>query len=175
MLFIFLIPLAGNHGIAFGQSTRESQPPISSATVTPLSNGVKAQLGDLQQRITALRDDVLRITLSRKSIFPEDASWAVLASARHSSVQVASESSNTTFGFRTHAMKVEIDRLTLEVTVRDLNGNILQQDAKPIRFDGDAFHVSKVMPLDEHYFGLGDKTGPLDRRNEAFTLWNTDS
>ena len=31
------------------------------------------------------------------------------------------------------------------------------------------------MPLDEHYFGLGDKTGPLDRRNEAFTLWNTDA
>jgi alpha-glucosidase len=33
----------------------------------------------------------------------------------------------------------------------------------------------KSMPLDEHYFGLGDKTGPLDRRNEAFTLWNTDA
>jgi alpha-glucosidase len=31
------------------------------------------------------------------------------------------------------------------------------------------------MPRDEHYFGLGDKTGPLDRRNEAFTLWNTDA
>ena len=31
------------------------------------------------------------------------------------------------------------------------------------------------MPLDEHFFGLGDKTGPLDRRNEAFTLWNTDA
>ena len=31
------------------------------------------------------------------------------------------------------------------------------------------------MPLDEHYFGLGDKTGPLDRRNEAFTIWNTDA
>ena len=31
------------------------------------------------------------------------------------------------------------------------------------------------MPLDEHYFGLGDKTGPLDRRDEAFSLWNTDA
>jgi alpha-glucosidase len=41
--------------------------------------------------------------------------------------------------------------------------------------DGDAFRIYKTMPLDEHYFGLGDKTGPLDRRNEAFTLWNTDA
>jgi alpha-glucosidase len=31
------------------------------------------------------------------------------------------------------------------------------------------------MPDDEHYFGLGDKTGPLDRRDGAFTLWNTDT
>jgi alpha-glucosidase len=31
------------------------------------------------------------------------------------------------------------------------------------------------MPIDEHYFGLGDKTGPLDRRDEAFSLWNTDA
>ncbi len=30
-------------------------------------------------------------------------------------------------------------------------------------------------PEDEHYFGLGDKPGPLDRRNEAFTDWNTDA
>ena len=31
------------------------------------------------------------------------------------------------------------------------------------------------MPEDEHYYGLGDKTGPLDHRNLAFTMWNTDA
>ena len=31
------------------------------------------------------------------------------------------------------------------------------------------------MPTDEHYFALGDKTGPLDRRDQAFELWNTDA
>ena len=30
------------------------------------------------------------------------------------------------------------------------------------------------MPADEHYFGLGDKAGSFDRRNQAYTLWNTD-
>ncbi len=38
-----------------------------------------------------------------------------------------------------------------------------------------SFRVYKTMPMDEHYFGLGDKTGPLDRRNQAFSLWNTDA
>ena len=31
------------------------------------------------------------------------------------------------------------------------------------------------MPQDEHYFGLGDKTGPLDHRGMAFSMWNTDA
>jgi alpha-glucosidase len=69
----------------------------------------------------------------------------------------------------------EVDKRTLQLTVRDLAGNIVQQDARPVRFDGDAFRIYKTMPSDEHYFGLGDKTGPLDRRDEAFTLWNTDT
>jgi alpha-glucosidase len=79
------------------------------------------------------------------------------------------------FGFRTHALIVAVDKKTLELTVRDLAGNVLEQDVRPVRFDSDAFRMYKSMPLDEHYFGLGDKTGPLDRRNEAFTLWNTDA
>jgi alpha-glucosidase len=30
------------------------------------------------------------------------------------------------------------------------------------------------MPIDENYYGLGDKAGPMNRRNRAFTNWNTD-
>ena len=30
------------------------------------------------------------------------------------------------------------------------------------------------MPTDERFYGLGDKTGSFNRRNQAYTLWNTD-
>jgi len=30
------------------------------------------------------------------------------------------------------------------------------------------------MPSDDNYFGLGDKGGPMNRRNRSFTNWNTD-
>jgi alpha-glucosidase len=129
----------------------------------------------LREEVTALRDDVLRIRVWRGDTHPEDASWAVLPEARHSSVSVTSNDAEDRFGFRTRVLNVEINRQSLEVTIRDQDGAILQQDSRPIRFDGDAFRICKVMPPDEHYFGLGDKTGPLDRRNEAFTLWNTDA
>src|SRR2546421_1881399 len=38
-----------------------------------------------------------------------------------------------------------------------------------------SFHIYKQKFVDSHFFGLGDKPGPLDRAGEAFTMWNTDS
>ena len=46
--------------------------------------------------------------------------------------------------------------------------------APPPTSSSGGFSVYKDMPTDEHYFGLGDKTGSFDRRNQAYTLWNTD-
>jgi alpha-glucosidase len=139
------------------------------------ADGVDIEDGSTREEITALRDDVIRIRVGRNGTMPEDASWAVLPEARHSRINVTPESSTASFGFRTKSIQVQIARSNLQLTVRDLKGEIVQQDAMPVRFDGNSFRISKTMPLDEHYFGLGDKTGPLDRRDEAFSLWNTDA
>jgi alpha-glucosidase len=138
-------------------------------------DGVEIEDGSTREEITALRDDVIRIRIGRNSKMPEDASWAVLPEARRSRVNITPESSDASFGFRTGSIQVQIARSNLQLTVRDLKGEIVQQDALPVHFDGDSFRISKTMPLDEHYFGLGDKTGPLDRRDEAFSNWNTDA
>jgi alpha-glucosidase len=143
-----------------------------SSTVSPLPNGVEVRAGDLHERVTALRDDVLRIRIWHGENPPEDASWAVLDQARKASMAVTPAGST---GFRTSVLAVAIDPATLQLTIRDSSGNIVSQDARPVRFDGNEFRIYKAMPVDEHYFGLGDKTGPLDRRNESFTLWNTDA
>jgi len=54
---------------------------------------------------------------------------------------------------------------------------ILSQDysLRPTTFYGEEFKVYKSSPDDEHYYGLGDKPGPLDRRGRSFHLWNTDA
>jgi len=164
--FLFVSSICARPGAA--QTTQGS-------AVSNLPNGIEVRAGNLHEAITALRDDVLRIRVWHGDTLPEDASWAVLAAARHASVPVTVAESNDRFGFRTNLMLVEVDKRTLQVSISDSAGNLLQQDARPIRFDSDAFRIYKSMPLDEHYFGLGDKTGPLDRRNQAFTLWNTDA
>jgi len=159
---------------AVGATGASSRPPASSKS---LPNGIDVRSGQVVLRVTAIRDDVLRVRLGTKGQLPEDASWAVSQDARGQSAEVIKEMEGNTFGFRTRSLRVRIERAGLHLTISDLEGNVLQEDPAgwPTEFHGDTFRVYKKMPADEHYFGLGDKVGPLDRRGQAFRLWNTDS
>jgi alpha-glucosidase len=147
---------------------------VMGATWLPNGLRIETNSGGAEQ-IVALRDDVLRIRISAGRELPEDASWAVAAEKRASSAAVTREDSLEAIGFRTHLLKLAVRRDDLRLTVRDNNGNVLVEDAAPMRFEGSAFRIVERMPDDEHYFGLGDKTGPLDRRGHAYTMWNTDA
>lgn len=140
-----------------------------------LPNGLEARDGDARMLIVAMREDVVRVRVSRSAELPEDASWAVLTNTRQSRVAVEPDNTGETVGFRTQALRVSINRQTFALTIADHDGRVVQQDARPVEFRGDSFRVYKAMPQDEHYFGLGDKPGPLDRRGQAFTMWNTDA
>ena len=142
-----------------------------------LPDGVEVSSGKAIIRITALREDVIRVRVGRDGVLPEDASWAVLDSARKQRANVTPDNTKAAVGFRTRNLHVEIQRASLRLVISDLQGNILQEDAPgwPAEFHDRSFRIYKKMPLDEHYFGLGDKVGPLDRRNQAFSMWNTDA
>jgi alpha-glucosidase len=142
--------------------------------VEALPNGIRISTQGTILQVTALRDDVLRVRAGHDGQLPEDVSWAVLPAARNASVQTVSEITNGRTGFHTASLRVTFDS-SLRLTVTDLTGKILQQDTRPIEWNGHGFHVYKQKFQDTHFFGLGDKPGPLDRAGEAFTMWNSDS
>jgi alpha-glucosidase len=141
-----------------------------SQQITPAQSGLTAVADGVTLQVNALRDDVLRVRMWKGDAVPEDASWAVLPEARTSRVPVTPEAR----GFSTKALRVSIDDHLL-LTLTDLQGNILQKDAAPVLWDGTRFEVSKQRSFSDHFFGLGDKPGPLDRGGQAFTMWNTDA
>jgi alpha-glucosidase len=143
----------------------------------PITDGLDLQTPAAHLRITAIRDDIIRVRMAHGKDLPEDTSWALLPGSRRASIRVADETNPETMSFRTGSLQVSVERSTLRVTVSDLAGRVIVADAPgwPAEFHGSEFRVSKTMPGEEHYFGLGDKAGTLDRRNEAFTLWNTDA
>ena len=156
--------------VAFAVSLVSAQ--AAFAAVLPLANGAEANNGSGTLRVTAITPSILRVRIARGGQFPEDASWAVLPEARHESAPVHA----TADGFTTGAVAVHIDPATLGLTVTDAQGKVISADLPDaVRFDGRGFHLRKVMPQSEHYFGMGDKTGTLDRRGYTFTDWDTDA
>jgi alpha-glucosidase len=138
--------------------------------IAPAQSGLSASADGVTLQVTALRDDILRVRMWKGDAVPEDASWAVLSQARTSRVPVTPEAR----GFTTKALRVSVDDHLL-LTVADLQGNILQRDAAPVLWEGTRFNVSKERSFNDHFFGLGDKPGPLDRAGQSFTMWNTDA
>jgi len=148
---------------------------VTASRATP--NGIEIHAGNAVLLITALREDVLRVRVGPTGQLPEDASWAVLSSSRTATVPVTQESNGTAVGFKTAKLRVTVRKDPMEMTVTDFDGHIISQEfpGRPIEYHGSSFRIYHKSPDDEHYFGLGDKPGPLDRRNEAFSNWNTDS
>lgn len=83
--------------------------------------------------------------------------------------------------FDTGEVKVRVYNSSLRISFLDQKDRVISEDlpdqdtelskgADPKK----GFAVFKKMPEDEHYYGMGDKTGPLDRRGGSFTFWNTD-
>jgi alpha-glucosidase len=140
-----------------------------------LPNGIRIRTAHGIEEVTALRPDVLRVRISPTSQLPEDASWAVVSEAHHSTAPVSIDDSASVIALHTTAVTAELSRSDLILSIHDASGRTLLHDAQPICFSGPAFRVTEAMPSDEHYFALGDKTGSFDRRGQAFELWNTDA
>ena len=137
---------------------------------------------DVTLEISAPRSDTIRVRAGRTTL-PEDASWSVLPEVRRHREPMTLTRADSQIELRTTALVVRVNPDTLHVRIEDLAGHVILDDAPGRALvlspaaDGDAGAVElrKVMPPDEHYFGLGDKTGLLDRRGGAFALWNTDA
>ncbi|MGC1450015.1 MAG: TIM-barrel domain-containing protein [Candidatus Sulfotelmatobacter sp.] len=178
LLVLFFAIATVASGPTLAQTGSSSQPATVIEAVTgsqALRDGIEIHAGSATLRITALRDDIVRVRIAPGAL-PEDASWAVLPGPRSKSVDVQPLQDAASVGFRTASLEVRMERDPLRLVIRDLSGNVISADAvgRPVRFQLGGFTISKQMPGGEHYFGLGDKAGSFDRRNQAFTLWNTD-
>ncbi|WP_232469154.1 TIM-barrel domain-containing protein [Croceicoccus marinus] len=141
-----------------------------SAAMTAQPAGMEVARADMRMRVTALTDDILRVTIGRDGTMPEDASWAVSPEMRDREARVTPASD----GFSTATMRVTFADGRLTVT--DMSGAVITQDApNSVTLDGSAFTLRKAMPQSERYFGMGDKTGGMDRRGKSFVNWNTDA
>lgn len=142
---------------------------------------IMLQAGTARVQIIAVSDSVIRVRVSPNGVFPKDFSWAVISGANSPNGEITTREGGPHRGpaieARTPKVWIKIERSPLRIIFLDSRGTLLAEDEphRPMAFDGSEFRVWKSMAEDEHYYGLGDKSGPIDHRNSAYTMWNTDA
>lgn len=125
--------------------------------------------------VHVLAPDLVRVRVVKGTTLGPDYSWAVIKTdwpSTHAQIT----STPGAYSIRTSKMEVRIESSPFRVSFYDLAGNLISKDADSSggAWDGLSLRCTKSMPEDEHYFGLGEKTGPLDKRGHSYVNWNSD-
>ena len=160
------LPCSGESWEALGKVT----------STRSIPNGIEMTAGRARIAVTAINDSVVRVRVAPSGIFPKDMSWAVLqgTSSAAPAVQVSEDGNAVDIGI--HAGRVRISKNPIHLMFRDAAGTVINEDdpVTALSFKDPSFRITKKMPENENYFGLGDKTS-LNLREHAYTMWNTDA
>jgi alpha-glucosidase len=143
-------------------------------SVEKLKDGVELTAGKVKVRVTVFGEGIFRVRVAPDGIFPKDFSWAVIQTAEPPAFKL--EENPKEIRIAAGPVVASVQRAPLLISFIDAAGNVYLADepSLPMAWNGKRVHVWKEMPPDEHYYGLGDKAGPMNRRNRSFTNWNTD-
>lgn len=138
------------------------------------ADGVELQCTNATLRVQAITPQMALIHLSTSGVF-DTLSYAV-AGERTAMATFRVEQTATAVTLLLDSVAVEVSRKPASVTVRDRRGNVLLEDDPTLGVSWAGSHITNYKRLQpsERFIGLGEKTGPLDRRGNGYTHWNTD-
>lgn len=137
------------------------------------SHGIQASTATETFSVTFFNSSVARLCITRNE--PEDFSYAVVATP----LQVSFDVAETGDG-----LELITDRIILRIKKDPVRFTFLNRKHEVINEDDPAFGTSwngeqvttyKKLQDGERFIGLGEKTGPLDRRGNGYVNWNTDA
>jgi alpha-glucosidase len=143
--------------------------------VEKLSDGVELTAGKAKVRVTVFREGLFRVRVAPAGTFPKDFSWAVIEAPEPPAIKVDDAKDEVRVTSGTTVARIKKSPLLIDF-LRDV-GDVLVADESdfPMAWENGRVRVWKKMPQDEGYYGLGDKAGPMNRRDRSFTMWNTDA
>jgi alpha-glucosidase len=132
-------------------------------------------------RVDVIRDDVIRLKISRNRRFDEAPTFAVSADLAALAPEFAFEENGGFARVSTAAMSVTVHKSPFRIESHRADGSVILsgwQDDNSRGWDyatlNDEFVVRRKCRREDAFFGLGEKTGRFNRRGCGYTLWNTD-
>lgn len=136
-----------------------------------IQHGIIGKTTHGQFRVLQYDQHVFRITITQEDFF-EDFSYSVVAQPSGNGEIVDNENQLT---FSTTYVKLIIQKHPVRFSFYTTNDQLINQDdALGTSWNGDQVTTYKTLQEGERFIGLGEKTGPLDRRGLGYQNWNTD-
>lgn len=139
------------------------------------SGGVARCAPDAALRLRFVADGILRVTLERSGRKQQLLTHA-LARQHWDPVAVTLRESDQSTLLASKSLRVELAHKGCRLTVSDAAGKVLIADdpGLGIGWDGNEVRNWKRIAEDERFFGLGEKTGDVDKRGHEWVMWNSD-
>jgi len=143
-------------------------------SVKQTENGLTLLTDDAKVAVTVYSATVIRIHIDRISEPYRELPYAVVA--KPTTTQFDVKLTEDIIFVSTSKIRILISRNPLRISFTDSNGKFLNEDdcSFGTGWMGDTVVTYKSLKEEERFVGLGEKTGPLDRRGNAYTHWNTD-
>lgn len=136
------------------------------------AHALRATCADHVVAVEALDDGIVRLTYAPPGAVVARRPWSAVTPPTPAA-PVAAGSADGAALLCAPELTVRVDD-ACAVTVTDRDGRVLSED---LGWDagGGALALTRAAPAGEHYYGLGERTGGLDRRGRSLAFWNTDA
>lgn len=140
------------------------------------SNRFLLECGESSVCIVADRAGTIRVRLAPQGVFGRDHSWAVVEDDEPSGPTEVEEFDEW-IDFVTESVRVRVQRDPCRISFHTLDDELICQDdpSKGMAWDGEEIACWKSLHAEDHFFGLGEKGMPFDKRGTALVNWNLDA
>src|SRR5688572_1751789 len=124
-------------------------------------------------RIQFYNDNIVRIQVTKEKDF-EDFSYSVVASPGNENIIVLDQPDNLVL--KTPSLVLAINKNPVRFSFYTIKDQLINEDDSfGTSWNGEQVTTYKRLQEGERFIGLGEKTGPLDRKGQGYENWNTDN
>lgn len=151
--------------------------PALPAYAAARARGAVATCGDVTLEVAFVEEGIAQLRYTGPASQSPARSFAVLDGAAQSPEVFLGASAAGSLALCTAELSIHVDD-ACRVVARDASGHVLIDDGADGGYEEDGLggvSLRRRARDGERFYGLGEKTGALDRRGRSYTFWNTDA
>lgn len=139
-----------------------------------IDNGLQFETTYGKLQLLIYSDSIIRLRIVRDDFDEKDFSYSVIVEPQSIGFEMVEHEEFLIL--HTRLMSLKITRNPVRFSFSTKEGKLINEDdaAFGTSWIGEQVTTYKKLQEGEHFIGLGEKTGNLDRKGRAFTHWNTD-